>query len=68
MERGSSVETPGEIAVRLWLPHNALVELRTLVLEPQARLEPAAPESRRRWIHYGSSISHCLEAIEPALI
>lgn len=52
----------------LWLPHNALVELRTLVLEPQARLEPAAPESRRRWIHYGSSISHCLEAIEPALI
>lgn len=51
----------------LWLPHNAFLELRALLLDPQARLEPAAPESRRRWIHYGSSISHCLEAIEPAL-
>ena len=52
----------------LWLPHNAFVELRTLDLESGATLAPPAPVSRPRWIHYGSSISHCMEAVEPALI
>ncbi len=50
----------------LWLPHNAFIELRSLVLEQDAVLEPPAAESRPRWIHYGSSISHCMEADEPA--
>lgn len=51
----------------LWLPHNAFLELRSLLLDERAVLEPPAAESRPRWIHYGSSISHCIEAIEPAL-
>ena len=51
----------------LWLPHNAFIELRSLSVNEGASL--AAPESDRRprWLHYGSSISHCMEADEPAL-
>lgn len=51
----------------LWLPHNAFVELRELALDDDAELLPPHPETRRRWVHYGSSISHCMEAIDPAL-
>jgi hypothetical protein len=50
----------------LWLPHNAFLELRSLVLEDGASLSPPDPETRRRWWHYGSSISHCMEATYPA--
>lgn len=49
---------------QLWLPHNALVEVRSLGLDEGACLE-APPEITNRWIHYGSSISHCLEAEQP---
>ncbi|MEZ5559521.1 MAG: SGNH/GDSL hydrolase family protein [Pseudomonadales bacterium] len=52
----------------LWLPHNAFVELRSLHVDPDAQVLPPAAETRPRWIHYGSSISHCMEAAEPALI
>jgi hypothetical protein len=59
---------PGTAAsYALWLPHNAFLELRNLVLDADATLETAGSESRPRWIHYGSSISHCMEAVEPAL-
>ncbi len=51
----------------LWLPHNAFVELHNLVLPDHATLTRASGDSRPRWIHYGSSISHCMEADEPAL-
>jgi hypothetical protein len=50
--------------VELWLPHAAathLVELRT---DGSVR-PPEAQDARRRWVHYGSSISHCLEAERP---
>lgn len=53
--------------VELWLPHNAFVSLGTLHLDEGAVLEPAPTDSRRKWIHYGSSISHCMEAEQPAL-
>jgi len=49
----------------LWLPHNAFVELRGLELDDGATLAPLAVPTERRWIHYGSSISHCLEAETP---
>lgn len=52
----------------LWLPHNAFVELRGFCVDGDARIETPAPERRPRWIHYGSSISHCMEALEPGLI
>jgi lysophospholipase L1-like esterase len=50
--------------VEIWLPHNAGVELRALRVTDGASLV-APPEPRRRWIHYGSSISHSIEADSP---
>ena len=57
---------PGPAVHELWLPHNAFVELRALVLDDGATLRAAPADARPRWIHYGSSISHCMEADEPA--
>ena len=58
---------PCELTVHeLWLPHNAFVELRALVLDDGATLQAAPVDARPRWIHYGSSISHCMEADQPA--
>ena len=50
--------------VALWLPQAATVELRALRIEANAELAPRAP-ARPRWLHYGSSISHCMEAASP---
>jgi len=57
---------PGLKTCELWLPHNAFLELRTLQLDADANLTLPAPDPRPRWLHYGSSISHCMEADEPA--
>jgi hypothetical protein len=59
---------PGEKQCELWLPHNAYVELRELTLDDGACLAEPAPDLRPRWVHYGSSISHCMEANHPGLI
>jgi lysophospholipase L1-like esterase len=48
--------------VDIWLPHNCNIEIVDLVAD--APLEPAVV-SQPRWVHYGSSISHCIEADEP---
>ena len=56
----------GDKTCELWLPHNAFVELRALVVDDGAALTAAPADGRRRWVHYGSSISHCVEASEPA--
>jgi hypothetical protein len=50
--------------VEVWLPHAAVVELRALRANDGASVGAAATE-RRRWIHHGSSISHCMEATQP---
>lgn len=57
---------PGEPGTRveLWLPQAAVVEVRQLRVNDRATVEPA-PAVGPRWIHYGSSISHCLEADRP---
>jgi hypothetical protein len=52
----------------LWLPQNAFVSLQALLLDEGAGVGPAPPDERPRWVHYGSSISHCMEADQPALI
>lgn len=71
LERGEAYEVvfsdlePGLKACELWLPHNAFVELRGLEVDDGATLSAVARPETRRWIHYGSSISHCLEAIQP---
>jgi hypothetical protein len=52
----------GEKHVDLWLPHAAAVHL----IELRADGAVAARETAaRKWVHYGSSISHCLEATRP---
>jgi lysophospholipase L1-like esterase len=48
--------------VSIWLPHNCAVEIIDLVAN--APLEAAAAPART-WLHYGSSISHSIEADEP---
>ena len=57
----------GRKTCELWLPHNAYVELRALVVDDGATVAAAPADTRPRWIHHGSSISHCMEADEPAL-
>ncbi len=50
--------------IELWLPQNCSVEARDLRIDDGAKLGPAAPAGPR-WLHYGSSISHCGEADGP---
>jgi hypothetical protein len=58
---------PGTKRCVLWLPHNATVELHALRVDDTATVGPpeAPARARPRWIHHGSSISHCLEAPNP---
>ncbi len=55
----------GTKAVELWLAQGTGVEVRGLRVDDGASVEPAPAASGRRWIHYGSSISHCFEAASP---
>jgi len=55
----------GDKRCELWLPHNAFVELRALETDAAATLVPLPEPRANRWVHYGSSISHCLEAETP---
>jgi len=55
---------PGDKTVEVWLPHDSTVELRGLRVDAGASIEPA-PDDRPTWLHYGSSISHCIEADSP---
>ncbi|MCP4753230.1 MAG: lipase [Proteobacteria bacterium] len=48
----------------LWLPSNAWVELRSVNLDRDSSLG-SLPRRSKDWIHYGSSISHCMEAAQP---
>lgn len=49
----------------LWLPHSATIRIAELRVDDGATVGRAAPTGRRTWIHYGSSISHCIEADVP---
>src|SRR6478672_9588377 len=51
-------------SVELWLPQSAASELRALRVPDGARVD-APVQAQRRWVHYGSSISHCVEAHGP---
>lgn len=69
VDRGASstmrVELGGDGSVRpveVWLPHTSGVEL--LDVRADADLLPQE-RRRRRWVHYGSSISQCAEADTP---
>lgn len=54
---------PGAKRVDLWLPQSAGSEVRALRADGEL-LAPPAPA--RRWAHYGSSISHGMEADGPS--
>ncbi|MGW0908610.1 lipase [Streptomyces sp. NPDC002853] len=49
--------------IELWLPQQTPTELIALRADGDV-LAPGA-DGRRRWVHHGSSISHCLEADGP---
>jgi hypothetical protein len=51
--------------IQLWLPHNATVRLRSLRVSDGAAVAPTPDRGRPRWVHYGSSISHCMEPDGP---
>jgi lysophospholipase L1-like esterase len=55
----------GPKTLEIWLPQSATVELRALRLDGDL-LPPAPSPSARRWAHYGSSISHGMEADGPS--
>lgn len=55
----------GTKQLELWLCHNAMLELRALRVDDGAIVRVPDDDTRRRWIHYGSSISHCIEADRP---
>ena len=56
----------GEKLCEIWLPHNAYVTLRRMAINGSASLMPVPTETRELWVHYGSSISHCMEAKLPS--
>lgn len=51
--------------VEVWLPQNARVEVIDISVSDGANVSRTATNSLPRWVHYGSSISHCMEATEP---
>ena len=51
--------------VEIWLPQSAGVALHALVIPDGATISAAPTDDRPRWIHHGSSISHCMEASGP---
>jgi hypothetical protein len=57
----------GTKTVEVWLPTAAAVEFRALRVDDDAIVTPTTPSTRRRWVHYGSSISHCLSAATPTV-
>ncbi len=56
-------ETDQARRVQVWLPHNCSIEL--LDVSANAPLEPDLTEPLPRWVHYGSSISHCEDSESP---
>jgi lysophospholipase L1-like esterase len=51
-----------ERSVSVWLPHNCAIEIIDITADAPLK---AAPKRARTWVHYGSSISHCVEAENP---
>jgi hypothetical protein len=54
----------GRKKLALWLPVNAVSEIRGLGIDAGASFE-SVKETKAIWVHHGSSISHCSEAYSP---
>ena len=50
--------------IEIWLPTASSVELIDVRIDDGATAK-AVPSRRRRWVHYGSSISHCMDVDRP---
>lgn len=50
--------------IEIWFPTNASVEIHALRVAEGATVD-VVPVGRRRWTHYGSSISHCMDVDRP---
>lgn len=57
---------PGSLerVVEIWLPHRASLEVRGVRVDDGCSLVPV-DTGAPRWVHYGSSISQCMEAPTP---
>jgi hypothetical protein len=55
----------GRKHIEIWLAQSATTMLRELRVDGGATVEAPPVSTRRRWVHYGSSISHCMEAERP---
>lgn len=53
-------------AIELWLPQSAQVEVLGLAVSNDAEIGTSPEPTGRRWAHYGSSISHGMEAKGPS--
>ncbi|MFF2846641.1 GDSL-type esterase/lipase family protein [Streptomyces sp. NPDC058001] len=53
----------GMKTVELWLPQQTPTEL--VALRADGEVLAPLPDGRRRWVHHGSSISHCIDADGP---
>lgn len=56
---------PAGKVFELWLPQFVWVQIKGITLPDGATLT-AAPDDRKRWLTYGSSITHCRAAHSPA--
>ena len=56
----AATDTPRPVDI--WLPHNCQIEIVDLTADQPLA---SAPPIGRLWVHYGSSISHCIEATDP---
>lgn len=54
---------PGTARTEIWLPHAA--SIRLISMRADGVVAPPSGGPTRRWTHYGSSISHCFEAVRP---
>lgn len=48
--------------VELWMPPATVLRAYSLSIDDGASMSAPPPSQRRRWVHHGSSISHCMEA------
>lgn len=49
--------------IEIWLPAGAMVEIRSI--SANGEIHPPTPTNKKRWVHYGSSISQCAETERP---
>ena len=52
-----------EKEIEIWLPTSAIVDIREISASSEIRAAP--PQTKKKWVHYGSSISQCSEALRP---